>query len=205
MSFRVDDLVAAAERIAKAAREAKDELNAQDGRLGDGDLGITLDKGWAEATALEVDDPDLGRYFLALSKAFQRVSSSSFGTLLATGLMAAAKGTKGRNAVEYHEVTDLIAAARDAMMARGKGELGQKSVLDILDALAIATRDLNDPGDIAEAARQAVEVSLETFRNQPAGLGRARMYGEASIGLDDPGMLATRHMVNGLISDNSAP
>lgn len=199
MPFGPADLRLAVQRLSAAASSAKDELNELDGRLGDGDLGITLSNGWAEAGAADLPDDDLGRAFLEVSKAFQRVSSSSFGTLLATGMMAAAKATKGRSEAEFSEIPQLIAAARDAMMARGKGELGQKSVLDVLDALARRTGGHDDPAELASVAGQAVADTLDEFRDRVAGLGRARMYGEASRGLDDPGMLAVKRMLDGLL------
>ncbi len=197
--FGPEDLQEAASRLAKAAAEASDELNSQDGRLGDGDLGITVAKGWAEAESAVLPQDDLGRAFMELSKAFQRVSSSSFGTLVATGLMAAARATKGRPEADYAEISGLVALARDAMIARGKGELGQKSVLDVLDALATATEGIATREKIADASRRAVDETLDAFRDKPAGLGRARMYGEASKGLDDPGMLAVKRMLQGLL------
>ncbi len=199
MPFGPADLRLAATRISAAASSAKDELNSLDGRLGDGDLGITLSNGWAEADAADLPEEDLGRAFLEVSKAFQRVSSSSFGTLLATGMMAAAKATKGRSEAEFSEIPQLVAAARDAMMARGKGELGKKSVLDVLDAVARETCGHDDPAELAAVAKQAVADTLDRFRDLPAGLGRARMYGDASRGLDDPGMLAVKRMLDGLL------
>ncbi|MCY4260258.1 MAG: DAK2 domain-containing protein [Rhodobacteraceae bacterium] len=200
MTLDCHDLVRATRRLAAATAAAKDTLNAQDGKLGDGDLGITLANGWAEADSAELPTDDLGRAFMVLSKAFQRVSASSYGTLLATGLMAAARAAKGRESIEMTEISGLLAAARDAMMARGRGELGQKSVLDVLDALAAATADLAEREEIARAARISVDRTLEGFRQRPAGLGRARMYGDASIGLDDPGMLAVKIMLDGLMA-----
>ncbi len=203
MPFGAGDIRRAARRLSSAAAAAKDELNEQDGKLGDGDLGITLSKGWTEAASGEFDEEDLGKAFLGLAKSFQRVSSSSFGTLLATGLMAAARLTKGRATADFAEISDILAAARDAMMARGKGELGQKSVLDVLDAVAAATAGLSDPDRIADAAGQAVRETLAEFQDRRAELGRARMYGEASRGLDDPGMLAAKKMLEGLLNRRS--
>ena len=200
MPFGPADLRLAVTRISAAASSAKDELNSLDGRLGDGDLGITLSNGWAEADSANLPEDDLGRAFLEVSKAFQRVSSSSFGTLLATGMMAAAKATKGRSEAEFSEIPHLVAAARDAMMARGRGELGQKSVLDVLDAVARETCGHDDPAELAAVAGKAVADTLDSFRDLPAGLGRARMYGDASRGLDDPGMLAVKRMLDGLVA-----
>src|SRR4051812_48077742 len=83
-------LAASLQRIAVGAATAAAELNSADGQLGDGDLGITVSKGFAEAAAMTLP-ADVGMALLECAKAFQRVSSSSYGTLVATGFMAAAK------------------------------------------------------------------------------------------------------------------
>lgn len=199
MGLTVAHLKAGAVAVAAGAAAAAAELNEQDGRLGDGDLGVTLAKGWQEAAdALSTARDDLGQAFLAVAKAFQRVSSSSFGTLTATAFMAAAKRTKGRSEIPWRDVSGLVVAARDAMMERGKGALGDKTVLDSLDAIAKATDGLDEPAEMLGAADRAVDAALATFRAKPNRLGRARMFGDKSAGLDDPGMLAVRRMLDAL-------
>ncbi len=195
--FSSAHLKSAAAKLAAASEAAADELNTQDGKLGDGDLGITVSKGWREVANTDLP-ADLGKAFLEASKAFQRVSSSSFGTLIATALMSAAKATKGNESAEWNMVGGLLAGAREAMMARGKGELGQKSVLDMIDALAGATDGIDDPKALLAAVDKAIDETLDAFRDKPNLLGRARMFGEKSVGLDDPGMLAVRRMFDGL-------
>ncbi|MDJ0943223.1 MAG: dihydroxyacetone kinase subunit L [Kiloniellales bacterium] len=199
MGFTCEHLRRAAAAIADKAEAAAEELNGQDAKLGDGDLGITVSKGWREVANDAAELPeDLGQAFLACAKAFQRVSSSSFGTLVATALMSAAKATKGRREAEWHEVSGLLASARDAMIARGRGSLGDKSLLDAVDAVAAATQGLDSPTEILAAADRATGEALDSFRDRPNKLGRARMFGEKSIGLDDPGMLAFRRLLDGL-------
>ena len=199
MGFTVSDLKAAFGGLARAAVAARDELNAQDGKLGDGDLGITVANGFTVLAEEVADLPgDLGQAFLNAAKAFQRVSSSSFGTLVATALMSAAKATKGRSEADWSEVPGMIAGARDAVLARGRGELGAKSVLDSLDAIAKATEGLSDPAAILAAADRAAGAALDAFRDKPNRLGRARMFGEKSVGIDDPGMLAVVRLLAGL-------
>jgi dihydroxyacetone kinase-like protein len=117
---------------------------------------------------------------------------------MATALMSAAKACKGATAIDTERVSDLLAGARDAMMARGKGELGAKTVLDTFDAMAKATAGKSLPADLLAAADRAAADALASFRDKPNQLGRARMFAEKSIGLDDPGMLAAREMVRGL-------
>lgn len=189
-------LKSALERVADSTAAAAAELNAADGQLGDGDLGITVSRGFAEAAKVELP-ADLGLALLECAKAFQRVSSSSYGTLVATGFMAAAKATKGKHALDASDIPALVAAARDAMMARGKGQLGDKSVLDSLDgcarALEGAARD-----QMAAKAVEAASRTLDEFKGRPCKLGRARMFAERSAVLDDPGQLAFLRIIEAL-------
>jgi dihydroxyacetone kinase-like protein len=74
MAITVTTLREAAARLAAAASAAESELNTVDGRLGDGDLGITLSAGWNEVVKLGQSMPDdVGLALLAAAKAFQRV------------------------------------------------------------------------------------------------------------------------------------
>ncbi len=186
-------------RLAAAMERDFDMLNAADGALGDGDLGVTMTRGMrlvAEKTG-ELPE-DLGQALLACAQAFTKASGSSYGTLMATGLMAMAKALKGETAVPASRVSELVALARDQMQARGKADLGGKTVLDSLDAVAQATAGQDDPAAIADAAAAAVDAALETFRDRKATVGRARIFAEKSVGMDDPGMLAMTRIVKAL-------
>lgn len=189
-------LLAAVERLSAAMEREAPALNEIDGALGDGDLGITMTRGMQGVSAGAAEMPaDLGQALLRCAQAFTKTSGSSYGTLLATGLMAAAKALKGRESVEASEVSGLIAAARDAMQARGKAELGGKTVLDSLDAVAKATEGLSDPAEVARAARDAAREAMEAFKDKPATVGRARIFAEKSRTMLDPGMLAMTRIV----------
>lgn len=194
-------LKAALPRIATMLADSAEELNSADGRLGDGDLGITMTRGIQTVLDEAHDLPeDVGLALLQCAKAFTRISGSTYGTLLATGLMSAAKACKGRNAVGWNEIAGLAAGAVTAMQARGRAELGDKTVLDALNALSGATAGLSEPAEILDAAHAAVTRSLDEFRDRPSRQGRARMFGDKSVGLDDPGMLALLCLLDGLAS-----
>lgn len=186
-------------RIAEHMDTVADELNALDGQLGDGDLGVTMTRGGrALREILPTLPADVGMALLACAQAVTKVSGSSYGTLLATGLMAAAKATRGRTEVPWDETAALLHAALVAMMARGKASLGDKTVLDALDAAARAAEGRSEPGEIFAAAAASVDATLEQMRGLQAKIGRARIFGERSIGLDDPGMRAFREMLRGV-------
>ncbi len=186
-------------RLTAAMERAFETLNAADGALGDGDLGVTMTRGMRAISESAADLPaDLGQALLRCAQSFTKSSGSSYGTLMATGLMAMAKAVKGKESVEATDISGLVALARDAMIARGKAELGGKTVLDSLDAVALATDGLTDPAQVSQAARGAVRAALEAFRDKPATVGRARIFAEKSRGMDDPGMLAMTLIVEAI-------
>jgi dihydroxyacetone kinase-like protein len=185
--------------IAAHMETVADELNALDGQLGDGDLGVTMVRGGREVVAsLPSLPPEIGESLMKVAQAFTKVSGSSYGTLLATGLMSAAKATRGRTDVPWSEISPLLAGAFEAMRTRGKASLGDKTVLDVVNAAAEATKGLDEPAAILAAARQAVAETMDRFRNEPAKIGRARIFAEKSMGLDDPGMRAFKAILDGL-------
>ncbi|NJR13488.1 MAG: dihydroxyacetone kinase subunit L [Phyllobacteriaceae bacterium] len=191
MSLDVHALRAAIARLEAAMEQAFETLNAADGALGDGDLGVTMARGMRAIGQLAPGLPDdLGQALMQCAQAFTKTSGSSYGTLMATGLIAMAKILKGRTMCDAAEVSALIAVARDAMQARGKAELGGKTVLDSLDAMAKATAGLSQASDVATAAAEAAAKAQIDMRGQLATIGRARIFGEKTIGMDDPGMLA---------------
>ena len=186
-------------RIAAHMETVADALNALDGQLGDGDLGVTMTRGGrALVDILPTLPADVGMALLACAQAMTKVSGSSYGTLLATGLMAAAKATRGRTEVPWEETATLLHDAVAAMIARGKASLGDKTVLDAVDAAAGAAAGKQDPAALLAAAAAAVDAALERMRGMQAKVGRARIFGERSVGLDDPGMRAFREVLRGL-------
>jgi dihydroxyacetone kinase-like protein len=186
-------------RIAMRMETIADELNALDGLLGDGDLGVTMTRGGRALVDILPKLPaDVGMALMACAQSMTKVSGSSYGTLLATGLLAAAKATRGRTEVPWSETAALLRTALEAMMTRGKASLGDKTVLDALDAAATAAEEKSDPAEILRAATASVETTLDRMRNMQAKIGRARIFGERSVGLDDPGMRAFRDVLRGL-------
>lgn len=198
-SLTTEVLRDAIRRLSAQAESCADELNALDGTLGDGDLGVTLVRG-LRSVADQADDllPDLGAALLQCAKALVSLSGSTFGTLLATGVMSAAKATQGRTEVGWRETAELLSGAMEAMQRRGKAELGDKTVLDAIAATVEALRGVERPDTMLPTARQAVREAIAEFRDRAARQGRARMFGENSVGKDDPGMVAWLRLLEGL-------
>ena len=194
-----DSIKTAATKIAQLMEESADELNAADGLLGDGDLGITMVRGFREIIEVRDSLPDdVGMALFQCAKAFTKSSGSSYGTLLATGLMSVAKKKKGQQEIQVEEIYTLLNDALDAMKQRGKAELGDKTVLDVIAASSQAAKDQSDGSSVLKAINEAVTSTIDEFRSRQSKIGRARIFSEKSIGLDDPGMLAFRKMLEAL-------
>jgi len=189
--------------VAAKMESCSEELNALDAQLGDGDLGVTMVRG-TRAVVSELPNlpDDVGLALLKCAQAFTKLSGSTYGTLLATGLMSAAKATKGRAAVPWSEVSSLLATALQAMAQRSGGQLGDKTVLDAVEAVRTATAGIDHPTALVAAADHALAKCLEHFRPLPARQGRARIFGERSVGRDDPGMVAFQRIIQGLKRGN---
>lgn len=179
------------------------ELNERDGAIGDGDLGVTLSRSVELFSATPPAGDDVGMVLLGYAKMLTGTVGSTYGTLAATGLMAAAKLTKGRTSVPWSEVSSLLAAAGTAMAARGKSQLGDKTVLDVIEAARSATENISEPEKLAPAATEAVRATVAEFATKPFKQGRARIWGEKGLGMEDPGMVAFQYIVESLLSESS--
>lgn len=201
MNITIDMLKQGVERIATACEQSQSMLCEADSLLGDGDLGITMQKGWRQIADDAQDWPeDLSKVLFQCSKSLQKACASSFGTLQATAFMAMAKYCKENQLQEIGpaDISPLLTVAYQSMMARGKGELGQKSVLDIIYQLSEALKPALSLFELKTVALQSIDNTLNEFRQKPNLLGRARMFPEKSMGLDDPGMLAIKVIVEAI-------
>jgi dihydroxyacetone kinase-like protein len=191
-----ESLQSAIKLLAQAMEEAADELNTADGLLGDGDLGVTMIRGFRQIIEiLDTLPEDIGMAFFQCAKAFTKSSGSSYGTLLATGMMAVAKVKKGQTGIELVEVSRLFDIALEAMQKRGKASLGDKTVLDVIATARDAAKNQSEGQRLLDSINQAINDTMNIFRNRQSKIGRARIFGEKSIGLDDPGMLAFKRML----------
>ena len=196
MAITQETLATAIDRAHARMASLTDTLNAADAKLGDGDTGTMLARLISTFAAVDVRTaPDLGAAFMALAKAGAASTGSSLGTLVITAMMTAGKASAGQQSIGWDRLGALLASIRFAAMARGKAELGAKTIIDGLDALASATEGKDDPRTMAIAASAAMRAVLDEFRPRPCTMGRARMFAEKSIGLDDPGMLALAELV----------
>jgi dihydroxyacetone kinase-like protein len=177
-----------------AVAEHKDELTDLDRAIGDADHGSNMARGTQAASAkLEETPPatvaDLGKGVgMTLVSTVGGASGPLYGTFfLRFGV--------GAGAVEELDRAGLAAAFRsglDGVVARGKAELNDKTMVD---ALTPAVEALEADGDDITAAVNAAADAAEAGRDATVPLvahkGRASYLGERSAGHMDPGAAST--------------
>lgn len=174
--------------------EQRDFLIALDGKVGDSDLGITMSKAFAaaaEAVHAEEQDAGIAKLLRVAGAIMARVAPSTMGTLTATGFLRASKACEGVSEIGTNEVAAFWRAYRDGIAERGKAKVGDKTLLDVLDPIAVTLEAQAASGaslkDALAAAARAGEDALEATKTMVAQHGKAAAFQEKTIGLQDAG------------------
>ena len=173
------------------SKKSYDEFNAADGKIGDGDLGITILNGLEEINNnIEKFTDDLSINFMLCSQAFVKKSGSSFGTLIAFSFMNISKNLKGRNTCDHEDIITMIDTAMSTIQERGKTKVGDKTILDTLDFISRNLKANKNNINYPELFKSSANEALNAFKGKKILIGRARMFEDKTKDLDDPGMLA---------------
>ena len=176
------------QKLHEEAKKSYDEFNAADGKIGDGDLGITILNGFEEINNnINKFSDDMGANFTICSQAFVKKSGSSFGTLIAFSFMNISKSLKGKRECNHEDIISSFETALKTIQERGKTKLGDKTIADSLDLII---KKLKDNKNYPEVFKSATKQALEDFKGKKILIGRARMFEDKTKDLDDPGMLA---------------
>jgi len=194
-----DQLKHLIEAVAKTVIAEADRLTALDQAIGDGDHGLNMKRGF-EAVLADIDGlarktlPDAVKSVgTHLVMKVGGASGPLYGTLFLT------LGKELPAAPGVADFAKAFAAAFDAVKARGKSDLGQKTMLDVLgpvrDALASAVVDPQLGDRIKRIATEAAEATVP----MKAIRGRASFLGERSIGHMDPGACSAALMISAVV------
>ena len=183
-----DFLIDIFEKLHEVAKKSYDEFNAADGKIGDGDLGITILNGIEEINNnINKFSDDMGENFMVCSQAFVKKSGSSFGTLIAFSFMNISKILKGKKECNHEDIISIFKTALKTIQERGKTNLGDKTIADTLDLII---KKLKDNKNYSEVFKSATKKALDDYKGKKIKIGRARMFEHKTKSLDDPGMFA---------------
>lgn len=190
--------------IVKSMEDAKEELIALDGAMGDGDLGLTMCKGF-EAVYQEIDnleETDMGKLMMKLGMKMNSVVPSTMGTLISTCFVKSAPKVKGKIELNLSDLAAMGRAAVDGVMQRGGSKIGDKTMLDALHPAVVALEQaILENKTIAEAQKDAYQAAIkgvEQTKSLKSVHGRAAYYNEQSIGRQDPGATAVMYIFRGI-------
>ena len=186
-------LAAIAERIIAHS----DELTALDSAIGDGDHGHNMKRGF-EAVRDSLDafaEMGLPEMLKAVGMKLVSTVGGASGPLYGTLFMAIGKGMPERPTRAESEAA--FAQGLAAVKARGKSDVGQKTMLDVLAPALAAFEAGSDAPALAQAAERAAEATAPLRATR----GRASFLGERSIGHVDPGARSSALMISALCEE----
>lgn len=207
MGCTAEQVAAALRAAAEVVSAHRDELVQLDRAIGDGDHGENLKRGFtAIVSKLDSSTPDTPSAVLKLA-ATTLISTvgGAAGPLYGTAFLRAATATAEVEELDAASVAKALRAALDGVVARGKAELGDKTMVDALDPAVRAAEALgdNDVTAVLSAAADAAATGAESTVPLVARKGRASYLGERSAGHLDPGARSTALLLRSL-ADSAA-
>ncbi len=185
----VQELTGMIAAISAAIAEARDELNRLDSALGDGDHGTSLSVAFADAAAkaAALDPPTPSGILSATAQSLMNRMGGASGALYGTLFLRAGMTARDKTRLSHEDMKTLWRAALDGVIARGKAQPGDKTMIDALqpavDAFAAgATLD-----ESFERAAEAAAEGAQATAKMVARHGRAKFVGERSLGHVDAG------------------
>ncbi|MFF8729428.1 dihydroxyacetone kinase subunit DhaL [Streptomyces sp. NPDC015171] len=202
-STPADDLAFVVRTVARTAVDNERAFSDLDAVAGDGDFGFSLARGFeivlADWDDLAAEPPAelLKKVALVISK---RVGGTS-GPLWGTAFLRAAGAVKDRPELNAADAVAMLRAAAEGIKARGKSDLGDKTLLDALIPMTDALEQRltggepeADGAELAALAATTARAAADATAPMQARRGRQSYTGERSIGSPDPGAVAVAVM-----------
>ena len=169
----------------------KDEIEKLDQEIGDGDHIFNIQRGIKESLDLkdELSGQSPGEVLKKIGMKIMTTVGGSSGALFATLLMGMSKKYNDELS-DQKNIAAMFTEGVEAMKKRGKSDLGEKTMLDVLIPVSNELQKLSDQEDIkriAEKIKAAAKKGMLSTKNLIATKGRASFLGERAKGHIDPG------------------
>ena len=164
-------------------------LDDLDTAIGDGDHGTNMSRAFEAAASIDfASNADPGLLLRQVGMKLLGTIGGASGALYGTFFLTIAAGWPSQP--NTPRMAKLFRAARDAVQSRGRAEIGDKTMVDPLDAAVKSLENEDFEAPLTESlarAAEAANASAEETRDMLARRGRAALLGEKSIGHVDPG------------------
>lgn len=180
-----------------------DEVAELDQAIGDGDHLINLNRGIdaLHTQSAALDEMDLSAALSKIGMALMSTMGGASGSLFGSMFVTMGKTAKATTA-DMSGFVEIFEAGVESVKARGKADVGEKTMLDTLIPAAQALRQSIDAGDSVsdalEAMLTAAKNGMESTRDMQASKGRASFLGERAIGHIDAGARTSQLMLEAI-------
>lgn len=187
--------------------EKKEELCEMDARLGDGDLGLTMSKGYAALPDLmraeaEGASGDIGKMLMKAGMKMSSLVPSTMGFLMSTGIMEGGKALKGKTELDGAALAAYLTGFAAGVQKRGKCQAGQRTIYDaILPAAEAASSAAANGASLEEvitAALNGAKSGVEATKDMVPVFGKAAVHAAQCVGVEDQGAVAGYYKILGL-------
>jgi dihydroxyacetone kinase-like protein len=186
-------IIAAVEAVHAALLANEQHIESLDRAIGDGDHFINVRRGCEAIAGIKVE-----LAALPPSAAFHRIGTKllstiggASGPLIASFFMSMGKELEGTSEPDGRAFARALASGVEAIKSRGKADLGEKTMLDVLIPVSRLVVRLADEGTdlptLCARIKQEAEVNMLATRDMIATKGRAHFLGERALGHIDPG------------------
>ncbi|HZA83201.1 MAG TPA: dihydroxyacetone kinase subunit DhaL [Actinomycetes bacterium] len=195
--------------VSSTASEIEDQaaaLTKLDSAIGDGDHGSNMNRGFKAAVQRldGLEDEDFAGIFKAVGMALIGKIGGASGPLYGSLFLGMAKELGDGTEVEDERLAAALRAGYDSVVARGKAQLEDKTMLDAwhpaLEALDAALAGGKELGPALDEAAAAAEAGMKATIPMVARKGRASYLGERSRDHQDPGATST-HLILKTLAD----
>ncbi len=191
--MNTQDLIAATSAVQQALLEQEADIESLDRAIGDGDHFINVSRGCEVIVAMHDD-----LLPLAPAAAFQRIGmkllstiGGASGPLIGSFFIAIGRSLDGIVEPDRGQFATAFAAGVEAIKQRGKADLGEKTMLDVLIPVSRLMLRLSADGlplfAMCEQLSAEAERGMRATRDMVASKGRAHFLGERAVGHIDPG------------------
>jgi dihydroxyacetone kinase-like protein len=198
------DVEAVVRTIATVAVDNEKYFGDLDAVVGDGDFGYSMARGF-ELVLQGWDDfdrTDIGTFLKKVAVVITSRIGGTSGPIWGTAFLRAGAAAGATDRLSPDQVVAMLRAAIAGIMARGKSDVGDKTLLDALvpavDAVEAAVLEGGTAASALRAAAATARERAEATRSMIAKRGRAAYTGERSIGTLDAGAVAVAVMFEAL-------
>ena len=184
-----DELQAMVRAIACRIAESRERLNRLDAALGDGDHGSSISGAFdqAAAAAAALPRPQPAEIWMTTARALMNSMGGASGALFGTLFLKGVGAIRGKARLRKSDFDELWAAGLAGVKARGKAEVGDKTMVDALEPAVLTFAAHDDLAEAWAAAAAAASAGAASSKELVARRGRAKYLGERGVGHQDPG------------------